>query len=217
MTTDLGDELREIASRYLEDLAPVPWASETDRWAELVFCVLNAFVADDPARCRRLVDTLGELGLTEPATLAEAGNPSGTHHVVVSYALARYGFTESDAQRAIRLLAQLAGVVGERYGGKIQRYLRQQAERIRDDLVASLAVGSDSETELHVGITLWLQNAVNMPLSVADKNVDEFCDRHGVGLEELEKVADEIDFNVALVDDIIRLDQAARKEEGTQR
>lgn len=50
---ELGEELRQMAERHEEELGPVPWASEADRWEELVFCVIHAFVGD-PLPCRRL-------------------------------------------------------------------------------------------------------------------------------------------------------------------
>jgi hypothetical protein len=42
-----------------------------------------------------------------------------------------------------------------------------------------------------------------MPIELAEPDVIEFCQRAGITLEEMTEVADEIDLNLALLDDII--------------
>jgi hypothetical protein len=110
------------------------------------------------------------------------------------------------------VLARIAGVVEERYGGKLQRYLRPKAGAIRDELVAMFADPAGAEPELPGVVAHWLQNAMGMPLSLTDASVQAFCEAHGISAEELERAADEIDFNIALVDDVLRLAAAARAE-----
>lgn len=214
---DVVDVLRDMAARWVED-DEMPWASESDRWAELVFCLLNA-VAEIPLdpdvraeRCRSLTDTLDALELLDPASLAATADPANARHVVLTYVLLQYEFSDDQAKRAVSMLSTAAAAVNETFAGKIQRYLRSQAETIRDDLVSALGGDTVTESELRRGVTHWLQNALNLPLSVDDKYVQEFCDSHAIGLKELENAADEIDFNVALVDDMIRGMAVAARE-----
>jgi hypothetical protein len=209
---DLGEELRALTVRYWDDLGAVPWASEVDRWNELVFCVLGGLLDRDPAGCRELTTKLADLGLLEPPVLARAGDPASEEHTALRYLLVRQGLVEAEVERAVGALARIAGVVIDRYGGKFQRYLRAKAEAMRDELVAMFADSAGAEPELPGVVAHWLQNAMGMPLSLEDASVQAFCEAHGISGEELEHAADEIDFNIALVDDVLRLDAAARGE-----
>lgn len=208
---DLSSELRELSLRHLDSLGPMPWAAEADRWAELVFCLLNAVAADDPERSRELTDDLHRFGLIEPAVLLEVDDPASDTHRVVRHLLDRYGFDRAQITTATGVLARLARFVTDGYGGKLQRYLRRNAERMRDELVSELG-GGTPEPLLRLAVTHWLQNAVDLPLSLEDDAVRAFCAARGIDQATLELAADEVGLNLALVDDVIRLEAAASAE-----
>jgi hypothetical protein len=80
---------------------------------------------------------------------------------------------------------------------------------MRTELVDAFSGDSVSETELNLAVTHWLQNAAALPLSMNDEATQEFCRRRQIDLTDLEQAADAIGLNVAVVDDVIRLDAAA--------
>ena len=207
----LDDDLRKLAARHADELAPVAWPSEDERWSELVFCLFNAFT-DDAVKSRELVEALEQLAVIDPKSLARArdkGSPTGT---VVRFASGRTGLAEADIEGAVQLVANVATVVLDRYDGKVQRYLRGWAGAILDDMEALFGLAG-LDGQLRRGMTHWLQNATNMPVSVDNSLVDEFCRQRGVTAHDLEAAADRIGYNVALIDDVIRLDAAHRLDE----
>lgn len=205
---DISDELLAIASRHEEELTTLFWASEKDRWTELLFCVLNAFL-DDPVRARELVATLAGAGLTEPDVLAQAGAPGAESGAALRFILGSQLVEPADVTRAAGLLTRIASVTENRFQGKLQRYLRRQGELMRDDLAgmfgdAGQPEGEQPAAELRLGLTHWLQNACGIPISVQDSSIQRFCEQRGVTVTQLADAADEIDFNLALVDDVIK-------------
>jgi hypothetical protein len=203
---DLDRELVELATRHADALDGLPWASERARWAELVFCVINS-VAEDPASARAATEVLDGLGLLAAGTLARAAEPGHEGGVVLRYVLTRHGLSAGEADEVVTLLAQVAASLVERHDGRIQRFLRHHGHTILDDLLGMVPAAGARGAELRRGFTHWLQNAVELPLSVMDTAVREFLDERGATLAQLEDAADEVDFNLALVDDIIRADR----------
>lgn len=206
----IADELQEMADLHAGDLADMPWPAESHRWAELVFCLLNA-VMQDPLRCRELTEALGALRMLDPSALAAAADPRADAAVVLRYALRQHGFGEEQTQRAMGLLTRAGVAITNGYQGRIQRYLRQKAELIRDELMAMIG-GGTSDNELRQGVSHWLQNALNLPVSVGDKDIEDFCRHHGIDLRELEAAADEADLNIAVVDDLLRIRAAGNAD-----
>lgn len=208
---DLSDELLTIAARHEDGLGSLFWASERDRWAELPFCILNAFI-DDPQDCRALTAMLYEAGLLEPGVLAMVDDADDESAAVLRRLLLRYGFDPHDIDKVLGCLASISGAIAEQYQGKIQRYLRHQAEVIRDDLLGMCDGAVRSDLRLRRAVTHWLQNALGAPLSLGDEAVLEFCAERGISLDDLEDAADHADFNLALVDDVIGADRNTRRK-----
>lgn len=206
---DLSEELRTLATRHSDELGGLPWASERERWDELVFCLVTA-VGKDASAARSTVATLSGLGLLDPASLARASDPESDAAIVLRHALAGNGLPQDDARRTAALLAQVASALVARYEGKIQRYLRAQGTAMIEDFLRLVDDHGAREPELRLGVTHWLQNALDLPLSAPDESVRRFLDEHEATMEDLEAAADQIDLNLALVDDVIRADRAAR-------
>ena len=57
--------------------------------------------------------------------------------------------------------------------------------------------------DLKYAFTFWLQNVTNMPISLLDQNTKEYCTRLGLRAEEFMEVADKLDINLAVIDDMI--------------
>lgn len=209
---ELKEELQELATRHSEVLTGLPWASEQARWAELVFCVINS-VAQDPPAARDATAVLDGLGLLDTRALAQAGDPGHESAVVVRYALTHQGLSPDAAKDVTALLARIATSLVEHYDGKIQRFLRHHGHAILDDLLGMVPAAGARGAEVQRGFTHWLQNAVELPISVLDRPVQEFLDERGVSPAQLEDAADEVDFNLALVDDVIRAERQQADDE----
>ena len=188
------------------DLAGLPWLSEHDRWTELVFCLLDECTAQGSDVVRALVATLDYLGLTRAAVLSGLGDGQGERRAVVEYVLAAHGFTPQETGQAVDLLAELGKAVQVKHGGKMQRYLRTQGIKMRDELVALLGAAPLPEEQLRFAVTHWLQNALNLPVPLEHPRVLEFLARNKVSLDQLVDAAEALDLNLAYVDDLLAAD-----------
>jgi hypothetical protein len=108
---DLKSHLRELIERHKADLAGYAWTSETDRWAELVFCLLNQCGPQQPENTRLAVTILQYLGLLEIEKLARLEDKDDEGPPVVRYILKHLGFSATDTTRAVALLARAAEVI----------------------------------------------------------------------------------------------------------
>ena len=208
---DLKTQLQKLFEKHESDIGAYAWMYETDRWAELIFCLLNQYNLQDAEATRMTVNSLQYLGLLEIDKLAALETIGDDHAVVLTYILKQHGFSEKDVPRAVRLLCQVASVIKKGYDGKIQRYLRRQGEVMRDELVNAFGHESLSTEQLRYAISHWLQNALSLPVSLEHQAVREFCSKNGVTLEDLLRTADELNLNIALVDDLLELDRRAEE------
>ena len=203
---DLKNQLQKLFERYEADLGDYAWFYESDRWVELVFCLLNQCINQDPEVTRQAVDTLQYLDLLQIDKLVFLEKTTHENTVVVAYVLKTHGFSKKDAQRSIGLLAQAAKAIQKDYGGKIQRCLRQHGLSIRDELVNAFRGKTLDEEHLRYAISHWLQNVFSIPISLEHNAVIEFCERNAVTLEDLLFATDELNLNMALVDDLLELE-----------
>jgi hypothetical protein len=208
---DMKAHLQELFDQHHQGLAAYGWASEDDRWAELVYCLLLQCSDQEAESVRGLVATLRSLSLLEPETMTRLLDPTDERRIVFAYALQRYGFPDGDAERACRVLAGLAGFVESRHAGKFQRYLRRHGEIMRDELVSILDGGGLEKSKLAYALSHWLQNALSMPVSLQHEAVAAFCRDHNASFEELLAAADALNFNMAVVDDLLELAHGAKE------
>jgi hypothetical protein len=199
-------QLQQLFERYESDIGTYAWMYETDRWAELIFCLLNQYNRQDTQVTRMAVSSLQYLGLLEIDKLAVLETPGDETVILLTYILKQHGFSEENARDAVRLLAQVAKVIQKEYGGKVQRYLRRQGELMRDELVKVFESESLSTEQLRYAVSHWLQNALSMPVSLEHQAVIEFCQKNEVTLEDFLSTADELNLNIALIDDLLELD-----------
>jgi hypothetical protein len=205
---DIQTELKQLYERHESLLPTYAWASEADRWAELVFCLLSQCSDQDAETIRGAVAMLEALGLLDVdllATLAER-KPEGT---VIAYVLKQHGLEEQEVQCAVATLIRAALAFQRDYEGKVQRYLRRHAERMRDDLVRAFGDAPLNKAQLRQAVSHWLQNVASLPVSLENPSVQAFCKDHGISIEELIRAADDLDLNIALIDDLLALDQEA--------
>lgn len=208
---DLDDELIDLTSRHTELLDGFPWASERVRWAELVFCLVNA-VADDAYVGRETVAALGGAGLIEPDALARAGDPAAEYGVVLRHVLRHQGLDPDAAEGLATLLTQLARSVQEQYGGKVQRLLRAHAETLHAALVDLVPDAGDQRDHLARACAHWLQNVADLPISLVDPPVRSFLEARDLTAQDLEEAADRLDLHIGLLDDVLRAELEERTE-----
>jgi len=108
---NLKEQLQQLFERHESHLGAYAWLYETDRWAELIFCLLNQCTQQEPELTRQAVDTLQYLNLLQIDKLTFLERPAHENAVVLAYVLKLHGFSEEDTQRAISLLAQVAKAI----------------------------------------------------------------------------------------------------------
>jgi len=178
-----------------------PWISEDDRWIELVFSVLSRVAHDVPEReVRRAINRLANLGLLAIRDLASTSDVRSQR---IGILLREHGFKESEATRGLTLVSALASGFQKQFGGKVQLYLRHHGEMMLDDVDKLFDVPSSDRSALASAYTYWLQNALSMPLSLVDQTMWTFCEKNGVTPEELIAAADDLNINIAFLDDLI--------------
>lgn len=204
----LADRLQRMYEKHRAELPEYAWASERDRWAELVFCLLSRLREEELEATRAAVDLLNLLGLLRVEVLAGL---SGEDASILQRVLRSHGFSPAQASRAAEVLAAVAARTQQEYDGKLQRVLRKHGELLRRELSAAFTACGLEQTELDHAVSQWLQNAVNLPISLENDAVKAFCKSQRVRLDQLLEAADALDVNVALVDDLLAVAQPPRR------
>ncbi|NPV63652.1 MAG: hypothetical protein HPY61_13695 [Methanotrichaceae archaeon] len=211
---DRKDAVRKLLVEYGRALAPslnvYQWPVETARWHELVFCLL--FRIGQPQiqadRARGMTQMLADLNLLEVSSLAGAMAEKGKAQqhpdiILMHTLLERMGMTPDQSREAALTIAQAAQVLAEKHNGKVQHCLRQYGQQMLNHLIEQFSFDQIPSDQAKLALAHWLQNTTNMPIELAEPEVIRFCQEAGITLQELTEIADEIDLNLALLDDII--------------
>lgn len=194
------------------------WPSELDRWYQLVFALLAQVFVPPKEDLGMLVSYLGNLGHLQVEKLAQIDLAAGGVDSSAEEAgriltiLQEHGYSEVDARRALTLLSQVACGLEAHYGGKVQRYLRSYGEAILADLPKIFSMTGFSDEEVRHMFAGWLQSVTNMPLSLENQKVEDFCQEHGITCADLYQAADNLDINFSIVDDLVTLAEAREME-----
>lgn len=201
--------LRRAMQRHGLELAALHrWLYEGDRWKELAFALLTR-TTSLPERCvRDIVDDLEELGMLDVKMLADmpvAGAELDLHEfdaLHIRELLIQGGFREDEALKGLKTLWQTARGLSARFGGKLQRYLRHYGELMLAEIPELFDLTELDQAAARGAFTYWLQNVLDMPLSLVDENVQRFCAQHDITPAELFATADELNIDLAFVDDL---------------
>jgi hypothetical protein len=210
---------RAVAVEGLSLAAGHVWASEGDRWAELVFALLTCVTSVPHPVVRALADQLNDAGLLEVGALAEIqqakgqGAPPDVHARSIVECLQEGGFAQEEARRGLEAMCEAALSLQQHFDGKVQRYLRRYGEQMIGELDGFFHFTTLDADAVRAAFSYWLQNVLNMPLPLVDERVTEARQRVGLRLDELVEAADELGINVALVDDVV-LSYDARRAAG---
>lgn len=175
-----------------------PWADEAIRWAELVFCYLDQSRRAEPAVTRQAVSILTMLNVVAPGKLAQLSLNQAT---IVRYVLSEAGWTNEEAETAIAGLEAIARAF-IREGGAA-KVLREESREMHQRLCSRLEKFGAIPC-LTPALGHWLQNACSLPVPVDREEWERFAQGLGYSYDELIRAADDIDLNVALIDDLIR-------------
>jgi hypothetical protein len=218
------DALREFLADLMElfgaDKEQYRWASERERLYELAFCLISTAGGEfiSPESGREATDILASLGLLEIDVLAtlpkSKGLPdrSNADVALLMAVLEHSGFDQEEANRATLVLLEAAQSITERFGGLIQRALRDPGMRMLEELTEGITIPSLGVDETRNALALWLQNVTSLPLMFPGKNsgIDAVCSQFNVTRDVLIEEADRAFVNVALLDDILEEYEAAR-------
>jgi endonuclease III len=209
MLTETEKTLQELYYRYRVQLQSYPWEWEEDRWDELIFCLLwrTGRTSDIEARTAvRILKDLRLLSVSDLASLLLDGNNvdmSQSNAVLIAEVLRRSGFSDDGVVRGLRAIVQAAQSLEKNHKGKIQHYLRAYGERMLAELPQHFAFTELPEVDVHFAFCVWMQNTLSMPVPAWDERVQRYCDQLGITKSELLLSADNLDMNVAVLDDLI--------------
>jgi hypothetical protein len=196
------EKLKALYAEHADDLPQHAWAYEQDRWAELVHSLLDRSRGHGAEQTRHAVEVLHSLGLIDISRIAGASKEDRT---LISNVLANTGYTRKESELGTRTLISAAKALNDACGGKVQRILRKHGERMRDELLSTLAAVPLDKGQLRSAVTYWIQNTMSIPISLESDAVKKFCKANKITMTQLVASADELDANVALVDDLLEI------------
>lgn len=202
--------LRKTIAIFGAELDPRhPWVWEDDRWKELVVAIfVRVSGMDEEGVARNLVSSLDDLNLLEISTLARiARNGQGADESADRFVafLIECGVPEIQARVSLDRLSMVANAIDTNFGGKIQRYLRRYGQLMIAELGDTFGDSAVDDEQLRQAFVYWLQNVLDMPISLMDEDVHAYCHAHHFAPAELFDAADSIDLNVGIVDDLAAL------------
>jgi hypothetical protein len=223
--TEIEFQLRKLVAKYSDLFVYHQWASEHDRWVELVFALVTR-VSDKPEPdVRAAIEELDDQGLLDVEELSEIPKKGSgidyksqpARHLIESLSepgqteegQKRPGFKAEEAKRVVLVMHEAAKSLTEHHDAKIQKYLRKYGQQMIDELSESFSFSRLNKKEVQYAFTYWLQNVLNMPLMLKTKSMDAFCQKLAANSNKLIEEADRLDINLALLDDMIDQSTAA--------
>jgi hypothetical protein len=208
---DLRSLVLELWQRFEGPIEQYQWPWEVARWHELVFCLLQRLSHPEleVEMARDLTDLLANLDMLHIEKLAglvsedEEPNFTDPDLDLMLRLLERSGLDTRKAKRVVTTICQAALGLQKKHGGKIQRYLRHYGKQMVDEVGEHFSFSSMSDNDVRHVYIHWLQNVLNMPLALSEPAVEEFCQELGVAVDDLVEIADTLDLNLALLDDMV--------------
>jgi hypothetical protein len=196
------------------------WLSEFDRWKELVLALLTRTTSLPQNTVRLVTEHLLHLDLLQVPVLAQLlkGKPLAPdlEHPNSRYfiqALQESGFSHDEAVKGLTVVCEAATALSANFSGKIQLYLRSYGEKMVEEAQTLFHFSQLDQEAVQYAFTLWLQNVLHMPLSLQDEIVESFSNANGLTSKQVFDAADELDINVALVDDLLHHFQPLSEEQ----
>jgi hypothetical protein len=219
--TEIEFQLRKLVVKFSEFFAYHQWPSEHDRWLELIFALVTRISRKDEEEIREIVEMLDDLNLLSIQELSEITFMDGrisldSHYAKrISEIFSESGFTEEEAHNSILVIHETARSLTIHHDGKIQKYLRKYGQQMIDELSDNFSFSKMNHADVKFAFTYWLQNVLGMPISLEDKYIEEFCKIFGEKPASLVQAADNLDVNLAIVDDMAQLYLDEQKTEAS--
>jgi len=208
--SELEFQLRKLIMRNIDLFDYYQWPSEHDRWVELIFALVTRISNKNEDEIRHTIEELDVLDLLDVEALSEI--PETKKGINLEYAhtrrvveyLIESGFTENESEKCILAMHEAAKSLKTHHDGKIQKYLRKYGQQMINEVPQNFSFSKMNEQDVKYAFTYWLQNVLNMPVSL-DDSVKEFCKKIDNKPEDLVQVADKLNLNIAIIDDLVRL------------
>lgn len=212
-------QLGKLITRYSDLFAYHQWPSEHERWVELIFALACRISDKSESEIRAIIETADDYGLLdvkELANIRKAGNiidynyPTAkrviealTEPRITEEGTKEAGLTKEEAKSCLTAMYEAAISLTRSYDGKIQKYLRKYGEIMVKEFTKDFAFSGMDKKAVNHAVTYWLQNVCNMPVHLETDGVKAFCQDMKITSEKLVKEADNLDINLALLDDMI--------------
>lgn len=220
-TSEVEFQLRKLLMKYSDLFVYHQWPIEHERWVELIFA-LTCRISDKPvSEVRDNIEELDDLGLLDVEELSNIHkvgsdidfNSPFAKRVIESLSESRFteeglkkpGFTKEESERSLLIMYEAAKSLMEHHDGKIQKYLRKYGQQMVDELIENFTFSGMEDKDIKYAFTYWLQNVLNMPVNLKRESMETFCKDFQITIEEILKEADNLDINIALLDDMIDL------------
>lgn len=203
--------LRKILQKEEDKLATSHlWVWEVERWKELVLALLKHVGPVPEDTMRDAIDSMTNLDLLDISSLASLQR-AGTN-IDVTQPLARHilehledsGFDYEKAKQGLSSICEAALGLEEHYNGKVQHYLRHYGEMMLRETSQFFQFSALDNAAVENVFIYWLQGVLNMPLSLFDEHVRKFCEQHNLEPTQLIAAADDLNMNLALMDDLVK-------------
>ncbi|WP_320044586.1 hypothetical protein [uncultured Desulfobacter sp.] len=207
--TEMEFQLKKLVTKYSDLFQYHQWPSEHERWVELIFALI-ARISKMPETDIRdtisFLDSLDLLDIEELSNIPEVENDVdyNYHHARWTIeSLSESGFTVEESKRSLRIMHEAARNLSEHHDGKIQKYLRKYGQKMIDELSENFTFSAMKDEDVKYAFGYWLQNVLNLPIILKAESVNKFCKNIDVTCNELTEKADDLDINLALVDDLV--------------
>jgi hypothetical protein len=210
-STEIEFKLKKLILRYSGLFMYHQWPSEHARWVELLFALVSKITKKSETEVRAIIEQCDALSFLDVEELSAI--PGKEKNFDLDFPLARRmfeflaesGLSEEESKRSIVVMHEAAQMLKEKHDGRIQKYLRKYGQRMIDELPQNFSFSELNEEDTKYAFSYWLQNALNMPVILDTEYLEKFCKQQQITDEDLSSVADDLDINLALLDDMIEL------------
>jgi hypothetical protein len=192
------------------EVDPDLWPWESKRWHELAFCLLVTSAPSlSPQSVREAIRVLADWRLLDIHTLAsfdmahpevKIGEPI---LVTIRTFLQQAGFTLGEATKAVTALTEAAWAFEQQYEGRVQKFYREHGVGMIEALEKQIRLSAFTAAEARQAFSIWLQNTLNLPIPLSTPVLEKVAHKVGTGYSDLVQAADELDVNVALLDEAL--------------
>src|SRR5262249_14956232 len=141
-----------------------------------------------------------------------SGEPEGLFANNCLKVLTEAGLSQDEARAGLKVLCETAIGIQDHFSGKVQLYLRSIGERLLNEIFHHFHFSDLKPEDVKYAFTLWLQNVAQLPLSLRDAHLITMCQAEGIVVDDLLTAADELDLNLAFVDDMVHHKYAPKEE-----